>query len=75
MNENEFIKTLEARAREQGKIIINMPMPKVFRTVCFWLGDHPLRILVPLAFIINFVFHSIIGQRYDEFILKIFGKL
>jgi len=75
MNEREFLKTLEERAKEQEKIIGNMPLPKVFRVICFWLGDHPLRIIVPIAIIINLVLHSAIGQRYDEFILKIFGKL
>jgi hypothetical protein len=75
MNEQKFLKTLEERAREQEKIIGNMPLPKVFRAVCFWLGDHPLRILVPSAIFINLVLHGTIGLKYDEFILKIFGKL
>ncbi len=75
MNENEFIKTLEQRAREQEKIIKDMVFPKLFSSISIWLGTHPWRILIPLAFILTLVFHGILGKRYDEFILKIFGKL
>lgn len=75
MNEYKFLKTLEERAKEQEKMIGNMPLPNVFGAICFWLGDHPLRILIPTAIVINLVLHGVVGQRYDEFILKIFGKL
>lgn len=75
MNEQEFLSKLQARAREQEKIIKGMYFPKVFTSVSFWLGDHPWRILIPLAFVITLIFHIIFRQNYDELILKIFGKL
>lgn len=75
MNESEFLKTLEERAKEQEKIIKGMVLPKVFTTISFWLGNHPWRILIPLSIIITLILHWMFGKRYDEFILKIFGKL
>lgn len=75
MNEREFIKALEERAKEQEKLIRGMILPKVFTTISFWLGNHPWRILIPLSIIITLILNGIFGKRYDEFILKIFGKL
>lgn len=75
MNEREFLKTLETRAKEQEKIIRDMFLPKVFVSVSNWLGSHPWKILIPISFILTIIFHEILGKRYDEFILKIFGKL
>lgn len=75
MNEHKFIKTLQDRANEQEKLIRTMPLPKVFFSVSFWFGDHPWRILLPVAFIITSIFRITLGRPYDDFILKIFGKL
>jgi hypothetical protein len=75
MNEHEFIKTLRERAREQEKLIKSMPLPKVFSSVSLWLGNHPWRILVPLAFILTLVLRAIFGKPFEDFILKLFGKL
>ncbi len=75
MNEREFIKTLKERANEQERLIKSMPFPNVFASVSFWFGNHPWRILIPLAFILTLIFHEVLGKRYDEFVLKIFGKL
>jgi len=75
MNERKFIKKLRERASEQEKIIRSMPLPKVFSSVSLWLGNHPWRILVPIALAITLVLHSIFGNSYDSFILAIFGKL
>jgi hypothetical protein len=75
MNERNFLNKLEERAKEQEKLIKGMVLPKVFMSVCFWLGNHPWRILIPLAIVITLILHGILGNRYDEFILKIFGKL
>ena len=52
-----------------------MPMPKVFGSVSFWFGNHPWRILVPLAIILTLIFHLTFGKPYDNFILVLFGKL
>lgn len=75
MNEREFIKTLEERAQEQEKIIKDMFLPKMFIGVSSWLGNHPWKILIPIAFILTLILHGLFGKTYDEFILKIFGKL
>jgi hypothetical protein len=75
MNEQQFLKKLEERAQEQERIIKGMFFPKLFTSVSFWFGNHPWRILIPLAFIFTLIFHYSLGIRYDEFILKIFGKL
>jgi hypothetical protein len=75
MNERQFLNKLQERAREQEKIIKGMFLPKLFTSVSFWLGDHPWRILIPLAFIFTLIFHYALGKGYDELILKIFGKI
>jgi hypothetical protein len=75
MNEQQFLKKLQERAQEQEKTIKGMPFPKLFSSISFWLGNHPWRILIPIAFILTLIFHYSIGKRYDELILKIFGKL
>jgi len=75
MNEREFIKKLQERAKEQETLLKSIPMPKVFSSVSFWFGNHPWRILVPLAIILTLIFHFAFGKAYDDFILKLFGKL
>lgn len=75
MNEREFIKVLQERAAEQEKIIRSVPLPKVFSSVSLWFGNHPFRILVPIAFAITLISHAIFGNSYDSFILAIFGRL
>lgn len=75
MNEQQFLNTLQKRAEEQEKIIKETFLPKMFIGISFWLGNHPWKILIPLAFILTLIFHASFGKTYDEFILKIFGKL
>jgi len=75
MNEHEFIKTLEQRAKEQEKIIKGMILPGMFAGISSWLGEHPWKILIPIAFIFTLILRSLFEKTYDEFILKIFGKL
>lgn len=75
MNEQKFLNKLQVRAQEQEKIIRGMFLPRLFTSVSFWFGNHPWRILIPLAFVLTLIFHNVLGKRYDEFILKIFGKL
>jgi hypothetical protein len=73
MNEHEFLQKLQQRAKEQEKIINDMVFPGIFTTVSIWLGNHPWRILIPLAFIFSLIFHAVIGKPYDNLILRIFG--
>jgi hypothetical protein len=73
MNEREFLSQLQERAREQEKLMHDMVFPRVFTAVSIWLGNHPWRILIPLAFIFSIVFHGFIGKPYDDLIMRIFG--
>jgi len=75
MNERLFLNKLQERAKEQERIMNGMLLPKLFTVASSWFGNHPWRILIPLAFILTMLFHSFLGKRYDELILKIFGKL
>lgn len=73
MNEREFLKELQHRAVEQEKIMKGMVLPQVFSVVSIWLGNHPWRILVPIAFLLSLFLHFSLGKNYDDLVLKIFG--
>ena len=75
MNEAEFVLKLQERAKEQEKILKDMPFSKVFSTISLWLGHHPYRILVPLAFLITLILRGIFSGNYTDFILKIFRSI
>jgi hypothetical protein len=75
MNERKFIQQLQERAREQEKLIKDMPLNKVFSSISFSLGNHPWKILVPAAIILTLIFQFVFGKPYDDFILKLFGKM
>lgn len=74
-NEQEFIKKLQERAKEQEKLIKGMPLNRIFSSISFWFGNQPLRILVPLAIILTIILRLAYGKPYDDFILKLFGKI
>jgi len=73
MNEREFLLKLKERAKEQEKLMSDMLFPRLFKAVSVWLGNHPWRILIPLAFIFSLIFHASLGKPYDDLILRIFG--
>ena len=73
MNEREFLLTLQKRAKEQEKLMSDTVFPRVFKAVSFWFGNHPWRILIPLAFIFSLLLHGFAGKPYDNLILRIFG--
>lgn len=73
MNEREFLKLLEDRAQEQEKLIKQMPFQSLFTATSLWLGEHPWRLLIPLAVILTLLFRILFGYRYYELILSIFG--
>lgn len=75
MNEPEFLHTLEERAREQEKIIKTSSPLRIYATVSLWLGRHPWRILIPLAFLISLVLRLLFGPKFFSLILGIFGGL
>jgi hypothetical protein len=73
MNEGEFLKQLEKRATEQEKIMQGIPFPHIFTTVSIWLGTHPWRILIPIAFVITVLLQVIFERRFDTFVLSFLG--
>jgi hypothetical protein len=75
MNEREFLLELQTRAREQHKVMNAMPFSHFFTWVSEWLGNHPWRFLIPLAFILTFILRMLFGQAYDNWILDIFGRI
>lgn len=73
MNEHEFLISLQKRAREQEKLMNDMVFPSFFKVVSHWFGNHPWRILIPLAFIFSLIFHGLLGNTYDDLVLRVFG--
>lgn len=75
MNEYEFIKTLQKRAKEQKHALNAMPLPQFYLTVIGWLGNHPWRFLIPLAFVISLLLRFLFGVSYTDFVLWIFRRI
>lgn len=75
MNENEFILKLQERAKEQEKIVRDMPFSKTFSTISLWLGHHPWRILIPVAFLLTLLFRGVFGTEYSDFVLTVFRSI
>ncbi|HLD01588.1 MAG TPA: hypothetical protein VJC10_01810 [Patescibacteria group bacterium] len=75
MNEHEFLSKLKQRAEEQQQMMQKMPTPAAFYTLVFWLGEHPWRILIPVAVLLTVFFRVLLGKQYYEGILWIFGGL
>lgn len=73
MNEREFLQQLEKRAIEQKNIMQGVPFPEIFTTVSVWLGKHPWRILIPIAFVLTVLLQSIFERRFDTLVLRILG--
>ena len=72
MQEHDFIKLLQKRARQQKKEMEAVPFPKFFAFAIVWLSDHPWRFLIPLAFIISIILRGVIGHEYTNVVLAIF---
>lgn len=75
MDEREFLRKLEDRAKEQESLMKDMVLSGTFHSVVLWLGEHPWRILIPIASIITFLLRLVFGHDYYEFTLWIFGGL
>lgn len=73
MNENDFLLKLQLRAAEQEKVMNNMPFAKLFTTTSVWLGTHPWRLLIPLAFIVTVILQLLFGSHFDYVVLRILG--
>ncbi|MDP3941098.1 MAG: hypothetical protein Q8Q49_02185 [bacterium] len=73
MDEREFLELLEKRAKEQEQLIKQMPLRRVFLLSSLWFGQHPWRILIPVALVLSLLFRWMLGYKYYELVLKIFG--
>ncbi|MBP7832840.1 MAG: hypothetical protein KA035_03660 [Candidatus Levybacteria bacterium] len=75
MDERKFIEQLQLRAKQQESLIKTVPFPFVFVFVVRWLSYHPWRLLIPLAFLLTFLFRVILGPAYTDVVLAIFKWL
>jgi len=75
MQERDFIRKLQLRAKEQERLLSSMPYPKIFLYVSRWLSNHPWKYLIPLAFILTLTIRMLIGKSYTDFILRLFSRL
>lgn len=73
MNEHDFLSQLERRAQEHERLLQGVPYKNMFLTLSLWLGEHPWRLLIPLAILLTLLFRLLLGIRYYELILKLFG--
>jgi hypothetical protein len=71
--EQEIKKKHQDRAYEQKSIMQRMILPGVFKQISIWFGEHPWRILIPIALLLSLSLHVIYQKSYDDLILKIFG--
>lgn len=71
--QTNFLKELQYRANEQKIIYQRIPFPKVFSFIGTFLGTHPWRIFIPIAFVISLILHLLFKNSFDNIVLKIFG--
>ncbi len=72
MRESDFLLELERRTRENESLIKKSGGAFM---LSLWFGEHPWRILIPLAFLLSLLFRAIFGNAYSELVLWIFGGL
>lgn len=75
MQEFNFIKQLQLRAKEQEYLLDSMPFPKIFLHMSKWFSDHPLRYIIPMSILLTLLFRSFFGITYTNFILWLFSKI
>jgi len=75
MNEREFVSILQQRAKEQKQVLQSMPFPRFYAFVAEWLGNHPWRFLIPLAFFVSLLLRFAFGKAYPDFVLLLFRKI
>lgn len=72
MKESDFLLELERRARENESLIKKSGTAFM---LSLWFGEHPWRILIPLAFLFSIFSRVIFGKTYFEGVLFLFGGL
>lgn len=71
--ENKFIEELEAKSREQKRLVETQLIPNWARGIGLWLAVNPWRVLVPASAMIYISIRIMGGTAYREFILGLFG--
>lgn len=71
--EREFLELLEAKAQEQKRVVSGGVLPERLDFVGDWLSVHPWRVLMPVSGVLYLVFRALIGLRFVEMILGLFG--
>lgn len=72
-SEAEFLKTIEAKAREERKILETEIMPEWARGIGEWLVVNPWRVMVPLSAVAYGLLRAVYGSNFRELILGLFG--
>jgi hypothetical protein len=72
-SEKDFLRTIEAKAREERNLAESELMPEWARGLGEWLVVNPWRVLVPLAAAGYLLLRVVYGATYREFILGLFG--
>lgn len=73
VNESDFIAQLEKRRVEQQRLVETELLPGWARGIGGWLAVNPWRVMVPGAGILYLVLRMVLGAKYREFILGLFG--
>ena len=72
-SEKEFLRVLEAKSKEQRKLVGTELLPGWAKRVGEWLVVNPWRVLVPGASITYFVLRITLGAEFRDLILGVFG--
>lgn len=73
MQESEFIRNLEKKAREQRRLVESEILPDWAKGVGEWLVVNPWRVIMPMALLAYGLWRIAYGEGAREMILGIFG--
>lgn len=73
LTESKFVELLEAKAREERRLLETEVMPRWAKRLGDWLVVNPWRVLVPVAVMVYLVSRITHGEQLREFILGLFG--
>ena len=72
-SERDFLKNLEQKAKEQGKLVETELIPDWARGVGAWLAINPWRVLIPMSMVVYVIWRVIFGINVSDFVLGLFG--
>lgn len=68
--ENQFMRVLEARGRDQAQIEASSPLPESFRPLASFLGEKPWQTML----LVSFVLASLLATWQYSLVLKLFNR-